>query len=59
MGQPADVVTLEAIEKANAAIDAANPVKVAAAAPKIDPHTDVVLVADTPAEPVNTEKKEG
>ena len=49
MGMPADEVTLEAIAKANAAIDAANPGKVATA-PSVE---------EKPAETVNTEKKEG
>jgi hypothetical protein len=49
MGQPADEVTLEAIAAANAAIDAANPSKVAAAP----------VVEEKPAEAVNSEKKEG
>ena len=47
MGKPADEVTLEAIDKANAAIDAANPSKVAAAP----------VVEEKPTEAVNPEKK--
>ena len=49
MGKPADEVTLEAIDKANAAIDAASPSKVAAAP----------AAEKKPAETVNPEKKEG
>ena len=48
MGKPADEVTLEAIAAANAAIDAANPSKVAAPA-----------MEEKPAETVKPEKKEG